>query len=113
MFQGDADNALRYYEDALKIAQETGCRQIEAATLQNVGIIWRGRGDLDKARENLLPALRISVNAGFAQMTEFAVRNLFGVYYLADCEKRGLSREEAEKLLIELGKAAKRDPEKT
>ena len=49
--KGDFDTALEYYEDALKIAREIGCREGEATALKNIAIIYREMGNLHKAQE--------------------------------------------------------------
>jgi tetratricopeptide (TPR) repeat protein len=57
--KGDLDNALKYHQDSLKIAQEIGYRLGEANALGKIGIIYLAKRDSDSARRYLESALRI------------------------------------------------------
>jgi len=51
--------ALKYLEEALKIDREIGYKQGEASDLGNIGLIYKAKGDLDKALKFYEEALEI------------------------------------------------------
>ena len=46
---GQPQRALEYYQQALTISREVGDRGGEAVTRYNIAMIYRGRGELDRA----------------------------------------------------------------
>jgi hypothetical protein len=47
--EGALDTALEYHENALKIHKDIGHKQGEAIDLKNIAIVYREKGDSDKA----------------------------------------------------------------
>ena len=65
--KGDADNALKYHQQALEIHREIGYKQGEANQLGNIGLIYRSKGDADNALKYHQQALEIHREIGYKQ----------------------------------------------
>jgi len=59
---GDSDNALMYYNKSLNLAKDLGSRDMQALLLNNIGLIYFGRGELNKALSSFEDALRLEIN---------------------------------------------------
>ena len=55
---GEINNALKYYEKALKLDKELGSKEGMAADLGNIGTVYGIKGELDKALEYFRKALK-------------------------------------------------------
>jgi tetratricopeptide (TPR) repeat protein len=107
--RGDLDRALKYHEDNLKVAREIGYRQSEASALGNIGLIYQAKGDLDQALKCYLQSLHIFTQIGVAYGPDIVMGYLAGLSrqmglesFLSACEKHGMGRSEAEKLVARL-----------
>ena len=58
-YKDDFDNALKYYEEALKIAKKIGDKQGEADNIGNIGAVYLKKGDLDIALKYLNDSIKI------------------------------------------------------
>ena len=65
--KGDADNALKYHQQALEIDKEIGYKQGEASDLGNIGLIYSDKGDADNALKYHQQALEIDKEIGYKQ----------------------------------------------
>ncbi|MCP4697794.1 MAG: tetratricopeptide repeat protein [Gammaproteobacteria bacterium] len=72
---GEYSQALEYDQKVLKLAQEMGDRQIEAATFHNIGTVYSLLNDYDKALENLEKALHLKHETG--QLKDWAATLTF------------------------------------
>lgn len=57
---GDLDNALYYHNKHLALSRELGEREGEAVALNNIAMIYKDKGDYDKALEYFQQALKLS-----------------------------------------------------
>jgi len=78
--KGDLDEALKYHEDALKIARDNGYKQGEAIQLGNIGLVYAGRGDLDTALKYHEDALKIARDIGYKLGEAFQLGNIGTIY---------------------------------
>jgi tetratricopeptide (TPR) repeat protein len=62
--RGDYDNALKHYQESLRIAEQLGNLSIKAVYLNNIGMIYRVRGDYENALKHYQEALRIAEQLG-------------------------------------------------
>ncbi len=92
-------------QQSAKLNQEVGNRQGEAAALGNIGLIYKARGELDKALENMLGALAIFMDIGMSREAGIVGGNLARLHqemgherFVAGCVKSGMSRERAEEM---------------
>ena len=69
------DQALEYYEKALKTSSDS-----EGRFLGNIGLIYRAKGDYDKALEYYLRSLEINKKNGFDRDVSINLQNI-GVLY--------------------------------
>src|SRR5262249_59200004 len=78
---GDPDGALHdYYQQALPICRQVGDRAGEAATLNNIGMVYTRRGDGENALHHYQQALPITRQVG-DRAGEAATLNNIGLVY--------------------------------
>ncbi len=78
--QGNYYQALRYYNNGLKIAEETHENLLIASSLNNIGIIHKEQGNFDKAIEYFNKSFKIKRDAGDKLGIANSLGNLGGVY---------------------------------
>jgi tetratricopeptide (TPR) repeat protein len=101
---GYVRKAIEYYEQALKIARETGDRQGEGTWLGNLGNAHNDMGELKKAIEYYEQALKITREIGGRQGEGTALGNLGNAYNsLGDAKKAIDYFEQALKIAREIG----------
>jgi tetratricopeptide (TPR) repeat protein len=83
--KGEADEALKYLQQALEIDREIGFRQGEASALGNIGLIYSAKGEADEALKYQQQALEIDREIGFRQGEASALGNI-GLIYRAKGE---------------------------
>lgn len=110
--KGEWDKALLRHEEALKLAEELGDRQVQANNLCNIGLVWQDKGEWDKA-----VGFHVRALAMFAQLGAPYEQGLVGgdlaecmkamgrETFIAACEKAGMKKEGAEKLVEALSKS--------
>ncbi len=76
--QGDAESALRYYDQALAIARELGDRTTEARLLYDQGLVAAERGDPGKTTEHFEQALAVVTETG-NRTEQLGLLNLMGL----------------------------------
>jgi tetratricopeptide (TPR) repeat protein len=103
-YLGDAKKAIEYYEQALKIAKETGDRLNEGSHLGNLGNAYQNLGDAKKAIEYYEQALKIAKEIGDRRNEGVWLGNL-GLAYgiLGDAKKAIEYYEQALKIAKEIG----------
>lgn len=72
--QEDKDSALVYFENALQIAKEAGDKQVEAASINAIAVVYAGLDRDDLAVEYYYKALKVSQGVGDTTQ----ILNLFG-----------------------------------
>jgi tetratricopeptide (TPR) repeat protein len=80
--QGQYEEALNYYQQALVITREVGDRTGEGTTLNNIGAAYQARGQYDQALQNYQQALVIHREVGNRVM-EGTILNNIGLVYQA------------------------------
>ncbi len=78
--KGDYPKALDYYLKALKIAEETGDKPLQAKTLGSIGIAYRSIGDYTKALDYDLNTLKIDKEIGAKSGIAYDLSNI-GIIY--------------------------------
>ena len=78
--QGNYYQALRYYNNGLKIAEETHENLLIASSLNNIGIIHKEQGNFDKAIEYFNKSFKIKRDAGDKLGVANSLGNIGGVY---------------------------------
>ena len=78
--KGDLDQALKHFQEALKVHREVGYRQGEANQLGNIGLIYSDKGDLDQALKHFLEVLKVFKEVGHKQDEATALSNIGLVY---------------------------------
>lgn len=79
--QGDYSNALDYYFKSLKINEEIGNKQSQAANLGNIGIVYANQGDYSKALDYYFKALKMNEETGNKQGQAIKLGNIGTVYF--------------------------------
>jgi tetratricopeptide (TPR) repeat protein len=102
--KGDLDNALKHFQDALKIDREIGYRQGEANQLGNIGNVCKDKGDLDNALKHFQDALKIQREVGYRQGEASTLGNI-GIIYSdrGDLDNALKHHQEALKIDREIG----------
>ncbi|MBL4593167.1 MAG: tetratricopeptide repeat protein [Flavobacteriales bacterium] len=78
--QGDIKNALKYYEESLKIEKEIGNKEGIAQSLNNIAIIYKNQGDIETAINLLHQSLKIQEEIGNQEGIAQGLNNLGGIY---------------------------------
>jgi tetratricopeptide (TPR) repeat protein len=78
---GEVAEAMRLYQDALKMYEEVGDRAGQATTLNNIGMVYYGTGQPDKALEYYQQALPITEEVGDRAGQASTLNNIGMVYY--------------------------------
>lgn len=78
----DPAKALSYTEQALVLAQYIGDKSGESASLNNIGVIYRHTGDLDKALTNYIASLHIQEENKFEDALAYTYSNIGTIYSL-------------------------------
>ena len=73
---GEKSIALKYYDQALPLARAVGLKSLEAATLNNIGLVYSSLGEKQKALEYYAQALPLGIDSGKAA----TLSNIGGVY---------------------------------
>lgn len=76
IYEDNSDEALDYYKEALALSQSSGNCNVEAYTLNNMGLIYMHTGEYQEAERSLnqaIPAFRCSGASGVAAMNNLAV----------------------------------------
>ena len=100
--KGELDNALEYYEKALKLDEELGRKEGMAAGLGNIGIVYQIKGELDNALEYYGKALKLDEELGRKEGIAANLGNIGIVYEI---------KGELDKALEYYGNALKLDEE--
>ena len=80
--------ALEYYYRALRQSRSSNNKQIEAAALGNIGVIYKNKGDLDEALKYLKQALVIDKEIGYKQGEANQLGNIGLIYsYKGDLDE--------------------------
>jgi tetratricopeptide (TPR) repeat protein len=74
--------ALSYAEQALVLAQYIGDKSGESSSLNNIGVIYRHTGDLDKALTNYIASLHIQEENKFEDALAYTYSNIGTIYSL-------------------------------
>lgn len=82
--------ALAYAEQALVLAQYIGDKSGESSSLNNVGVIYRHTGDLDKALTNYIASLHIQEENKFEDALAYTYSNIGTIYSLKGEPKKAL-----------------------
>jgi tetratricopeptide (TPR) repeat protein len=77
---GEVAEAMRLYRDARKMYEEVGDRAGLAATLNNIGLVYRSTGQPDKVLEHYHQALPIMVEVGNRSGQATTLNNIGLVY---------------------------------
>ena len=67
LIKGELDNALKYFQDSLKIHKEIGNKQGEAGVLGNIGHFYSIKGDIDEALQYVQNAQKINQEFGYRE----------------------------------------------
>jgi serine phosphatase RsbU (regulator of sigma subunit)/Flp pilus assembly protein TadD len=78
----DPIKALSYAEQALVLAQYAGDKSGESSSLNNIGVIYRHTGDLDKALSNYIASLHIQEDNKFEDALAYTYSNIGTIYSL-------------------------------
>jgi len=78
----DPVKALSYAEQALALAQYSGDQSGESASLNNIGVVYRHTGDLDKALTNYMASLKIQEENKFEDALAYTYSNIGTIYSL-------------------------------
>lgn len=78
---GQLDEALNYYQQALVVYRKTGDRWGEVKVLGNLGVIYQARGQLDEALKNYRQTLKIDREIGNKPGEANDLINLGNIYY--------------------------------
>ncbi len=80
MNQGDALNALKYYQKSLKINEDLGGKDGIANTLNNIGMVYNNQGDIPKSLEYIHKALKIREEIGDKGGIAYSLNNIGYLY---------------------------------
>ncbi|MBL6445861.1 tetratricopeptide repeat protein [Fulvivirga sp. 29W222] len=78
----DAAKALSYTQKALALAEEIEDASGISSSYNNIGVVYKNRGELDKALENYILALRIQEENKFIDALAYTYSNIGTVYSL-------------------------------
>jgi len=81
-FRYDQLKAMDYAHEALKLAQSIDDKKGEASALNNIGVIYKNRGRLDKALNSYLQSVRIQETEKLAELLPSTYSNIGTVYAL-------------------------------
>jgi tetratricopeptide (TPR) repeat protein len=79
-YLGELDEALEFYENALKLAKELKMKENMAIELGNIGNVYISKGDLDKALEYHEKALKMEGELGRKEKTADVLGHIGIVY---------------------------------
>ena len=74
--QGQYDQALSNFQQALVIRREIGNRAGEGATLNNIGAVYRAQGQYDQALSQYRQALVIAREVGYKELEDTVLANI-------------------------------------
>ncbi|MFZ2726446.1 MAG: tetratricopeptide repeat protein [Methylococcaceae bacterium] len=77
---GNYEKALIAYQQSLKISQDIGDKQGEAATLNNISQIYKVKGDIDTALDYLKKSLQITQDIGNKEGEGATLNNISQIY---------------------------------
>nr|WP_279309212.1 DUF2225 domain-containing protein [Psychroserpens sp. SPM9] len=80
-YKGDTQQALKYYEEALKLKEKLGIKNNEGL-LYNIGNIYADTGEYKKALENFEKALKINRETNDSQGILNNLNSIGNVYYM-------------------------------
>ncbi len=86
----DPVKALSYTEQALLLAQYLGDKSGESSSLNNIGVIYRHTGDLDKALTNYIASLHIQKENKFEDALAYTYSNIGTIYSLKGQPEKAL-----------------------
>lgn len=86
----DPVKALSYAEQALALAQYLGDKSGESASLNNIGVIYRHTGDLDKALTNYMASQHIQEENKFEDALAYTYSNIGTIYSLKRESRKAL-----------------------
>ncbi|NQE52820.1 Photosystem I assembly protein Ycf3 [ANME-1 cluster archaeon GoMg3.2] len=102
--KGELDNALEYFEKALKLNEELGSKEGIAISLGNIGNACQIKGELDKALEYYEKALKLDEELGSKEGIAIGLGNIGNVYKIkGELDKALEYYEKSSKLNEELG----------
>lgn len=81
---------LAYAEQALVLAQYIGDKSGESSSLNNIGVIYRHKGGLDKALTNYIASLHIQEENKFEDALAYTYSNIGTIYSLKGESKKAL-----------------------
>ncbi len=79
-YLGEFDEALEYYEKALKFNEDFEIKEGIATQLGNIGVVFNIRGELDKASEYYEKALKLNVELGERRGIAAQLGNIGNLY---------------------------------
>ncbi|NOR78457.1 MAG: tetratricopeptide repeat protein [Methanophagales archaeon] len=79
---GEINNALKYFENALKLNEDLGIKEGMAADLGNIGTVYRIKGELDNALEYYGKALKLNEDLGIKEGMAIGLGNIGNVYQI-------------------------------
>ena len=83
-YLGQPENALLYWQDALKKFEDANDKIGQADLLGNIGIFYYHRGNEIKALEHHLKSLKIAESINYKPAMASAMNNIGGVYYMKE-----------------------------
>lgn len=78
--QGNSSQALNYYNQSLKIEEETGNKKGIAESLNNIGFVYDNQGDIPKALNYYERSLKIQEEIGDKNGTAYSLLNIGFTY---------------------------------
>lgn len=87
---GQTGNAMRSFQEALRIASENGLRSQQASAHNNLGLVLRQRGQLEEALEEYDKGLQVARAIDDRDDSAVLMRNIGRAYYLLKNYERSL-----------------------
>ncbi len=107
-FNGDPVKAVGYAREALNYATEVGDQKGLAAAYNNLGVVYRTQGAMDKALEYYIHALRIYETLGNREGISGTKNNIANVYSIKkDYDQSMKYMEESYKVFVEINDTEK------
>jgi tetratricopeptide (TPR) repeat protein len=86
--------ALDSFEESARLAEQFRDRQGQACALDNIGVIWRDRGELGRALEKHESALTLAREIGDRREEAAALHDIGGIYFCMDKPDEALACHE-------------------